>query len=328
MAVLGAGLIFLVMSDALLTTLGIRGGGRLSRWVARTCWNLVRRIEYRAAGHQLRSVSGPVILLLTLLLWLVLLWTGWTLFFGLEPRAVIQEATGRPAGFIDRAYFVGYTLFTLGIGDMVPEGGFWQVATTIATVNGFFAATLAVAYVIPTLSAAVAMRRLAAWISTMGETPQELLVRAWDGSGFTGLGDQLLALIPEIEHHTQRHHAYPIVHYFHRSERRTAIGLSIAALDEALAILLYAVPPESRPPVSILRSLRNAIAGLLDTLRGGFVRSEHAVPPAADLSGLEALGVSVDPTWRTRLEADSERRSLLLAFVRDGGGRWFGGEGP
>lgn len=322
-AALGLGLIFIVMSDALRTTLGIQGGGAATRWIAGTVWAVTRRRESGVGSHRLRSVSGPLILLSTLVLWLVFLWVGWTLVFGAQSGAVVQGATGRSAGLLDRAYFTGYTLFTLGIGDMVPQGGFWQIATIVATVNGFFVATLSVAYVIPTLGAAVEKRRLAAWIANLGETPQEILSHAWDGRNFAGLGSQMAALVPAIEHHTQRHHAYPVVHYFHGAERRTSIGLSIAALDEAVAILLHVVPSGSRPPVSILRSLRRAIGGLIDTLDEGFVSSIAVDPPLPTVAMLEKRGVPMDLDGLAEIGADVDRRRRLLAFVRDGGDEWF-----
>lgn len=322
-AVLGGGLIVVAMWDVLRTTLGIHGGGRLTRWIASHAWAAAQRGASDGTKSWLRYSAGPTILLVTLLAWLLLLWIGWTLIFGAQAGAVLHGPTGRPAGFVDRLYFTGYTLFTLGIGDMVPRAGLWQVATTVATVNGFFVATLSVAYVIPTLAAAVEKHRLAAWIATLGRTPSEILARAWDGKTFAGLDGHLTALVPAIELHAQRHHAYPVVHYFHGADRRVSVATSIAALDEAVGLLLYAVPSTARPSTTTLRAIRTAVTDLLDTLGTGFVTERPEAPPKPVHGLLEGVNIELVPGGLARVGEDGDRRARLLAFVRDGGGAWF-----
>lgn len=55
--------------------------------------------------------------------------------------AVRDAANGEPAGLVDRLYFTGYTVFTLGNGDFKPGSGIWQIATGAAAGTGLFLVT-------------------------------------------------------------------------------------------------------------------------------------------------------------------------------------------
>lgn len=59
-----------------------------------------------------------------------------------------STATGNPAGTVERLYFTGYTVFTLGNGDFRPGAGTWQLATVAATGTGLVLITLAITYAV------------------------------------------------------------------------------------------------------------------------------------------------------------------------------------
>ncbi|MEQ9484433.1 MAG: hypothetical protein RIG27_19410 [Coleofasciculus sp. F4-SAH-05] len=51
---------------------------------------------------------------------------------------------------------------------LTVEGAVWQIATAIASVNGFFLVTLAIAYLLPVVSAATQQRQLAVYLVGIG----------------------------------------------------------------------------------------------------------------------------------------------------------------
>ena len=61
--------------------------------------------------------AGVTILLVSIALWLILTWLGWSLVFAASANAVVDATTAAPATIGQRVYFAGYTLLTLGNGD-------------------------------------------------------------------------------------------------------------------------------------------------------------------------------------------------------------------
>jgi hypothetical protein len=318
-------LIGVVMLDALVTTLAVGGGGPISDRVAPLLWSVALGIHRQVGGfHLLLRSMGTLILLLTVGSWIVLLWTGWSMVFCAHASAVVDATTYAPASTWSRVYFTGYTLFTLGLGDYVPRGAGWEVATALASLNGLFLVTLSITYVLPVLSAAVYRHQLAAAISDLGDTPEEIVRRAWNGRDFEQLATPLAQLVPMIELHAHRHLAYPILHYFHAHEPRAAASLSLAALDEALLILRDGVAPRARLPEICVRPAQEAIGGLLTILHKRFVTPQSEAPPPATLGGLEEAEIPLATLhdFHEATERRRVRRAFLRAFIEDDGWTW------
>lgn len=155
----GSVLIIATTGDVLWSTLSTSGDGIISRYVASGVWRIALKAHRRVHSHRLLDATGPLIVVAIVLVWIVLMWSGWFLIFVASPQAVLNTATQTPAGLIDRAYFVGFTLFTLGMGDFSGATPWWRVLTTIASINGLSAITLALAYLLPVVDAATAKRQ-------------------------------------------------------------------------------------------------------------------------------------------------------------------------
>ncbi len=322
----GALLIVVAMVDALWTTLANAGAGPITSLVSAGTWNgaLAVHRRMRSNGHHGLVFAGIFVLLLVIGLWIVALWAGWTMIFSAEYGAVVDRQTNEVASLVNRIYFSGFTLFTLGIGDYVPQGGLWPVLTALASLNGLFLITLSITYLIPVASAAAEQRTLAASIHDLGATPVELLLRAWDGEGFRALENHLTQLLSAIEMHTERHVAYPVVHYLHSSKARAAIGPSIARLDEALLLLTDGIDPSVRLSETSVMSVSAAIEALLMTLDKDYVRPADEPPSPPDLDALRAAGIPTvgDADFERAVDRARGRRCLLRAFVEDDGWRW------
>ena len=62
----------------------------------------------------------------------------------------------------------------------------------------------------------------------------------------------LVSLTPMIAEMGEKHLTYPILYYFHTSQRSRCLPLSVAAFDEAMTLLQYALPANCKPdPASV-----------------------------------------------------------------------------
>jgi hypothetical protein len=322
--VLGVGIVVFVLVDVLWSTITLRGEGPILAFVSNTLWWVLLWIHRRKANHVLLSLAGIGTVTLVFSLWVLLFWMGWTLIFLADPGSVVDSLDGTPADLASTIYYTGYTLFTLGVGDFRPQGAVWQIVTPLATLTGFFLITLTIAYLIPLVSSAVEERGLAAYIQSLGGTSDGLLRQSWNGENFGLLEQHLMALLPMIHRNGQQHLQYPVLFYFHSRDPKTALTLRLAALDEALIILEYAVPREVRPDQATLHALRIAISRYLETIRIQFLdEEERLAPPSRGLDGLREAGIPVQPESLAEAEGGLRgRRSMLLAVVRHDGWEW------
>lgn len=320
LAIFGTALIVLVAVDAGWTTLAAAGGGPLTRWVGAGTW----RLAVGRLPHPALKLVGTLIPIGTVLGWLLLLWLGWWLIFSAAEGAVVSAQGGQPADGAARLYFAGYTFFTLGVGDYVPEGALWQALTPIATLSGLVLVTLGVTYLIPLTSADNEKRSLAAMVSSLGTRPAQIVTRSWNGRSFQGLETLLAGLAPTIGLHAQRHLAYPVLHYLHSGRRDFAAAPALARLDEALTILVYGVEPEHQPDPAILQASRRAIEDYLDTLQPFLYLSADRPPSAPDLEAVREAGVPVvtADVFERRIGSLAEHREELVRMVASDGWTW------
>lgn len=323
LGILGLSLLIFVMVDLIWTTLFLGGGPMTSR-LSNTLWRRLLRRHHDEQDYQLPASAGLWIILLTISVWIFLIWVSWTLIFNMAEGAVVATDSGEPADFWARAYFTGSTLITLGIGDYHPLGTVWRMATIAAAANGFFLVTLAITYLLPLIQAVIQKRQTAAYIASLGETPDDILLNAWTGEGFGRLEDHLVTLAPRLMELGQSHLAYPVLHCFHSSERETAVAPSIAALDEALTMLRHGVDPKVRPDASALFPLRAAITKFLTTVGGVSHQERMDAPPSPSLERLRAHGIPVcgDEGFVRTMDEQADRRRLLVAMVRSEGWSW------
>lgn len=324
LGLLGFAIICLTLLDIFATTIKISsGGGPLTSKVSSWLWSAMLRYHKKRTSHRYLRATGLAIVLTPFVLWIVLIWSGWTLLFCADPYAVVEAESGAPADVWTRIYFTGFTLSTLGMGDYKPQDGAWQFVTAIASFNGFLLVSLAIAYLIPIVAAATQERHLASYISCFGKKADEIVLNAWNGKDFGLLGSHLVNLAPMLTLHAQSYLAYPVLRYFHSDRRSTAMPPSIAALDEALTLLEYGVKPNYRPDAVALSVARQAIGQLLETHESAFLKPASQAPSMPTLDWLRANGVPTvsDTAFHSAVLDLNKRRRLLLALVEDDG--WF-----
>jgi hypothetical protein len=159
----GAALVLLWAADVFLTVLYARSGtGIVSPKLHRWSWMLFRALAPRrpAARDSILSFTGPALMVLTFLAWLLLLLVGFGLLVLPELGGDIVVADeDAPLNFATALYFAGLSLSTLGTGDIVARSGGWQVMMMMMAFIGFSFLSLSVTYLMSVYSALVRRQR-------------------------------------------------------------------------------------------------------------------------------------------------------------------------
>jgi hypothetical protein len=304
--------------DALWTTLWVDGhAGPFTRRHN----SLTRRMMWLAAGndsHRLLSVTGPIILVTSVLAWAVLHWIGWVILFSADPRSLEHAHLHTTADLVDRIYYVGYTMFTVGNGDFSPTNGVWQIISDLASLSGLFLLTLSVTYLLAIIEAVVTKRSFGSQVWALGATPEEVLLHSWDGKCFRSIDIQLLSIVEQLNLVTEQHEAYPMLHYYHEAERKESVSANLATFSDALRLFMFGVAAGVRPAPNILHVARYSVNQFLETLETAYIERDVDTPPAPDLAKLRAAGIPTvsDEEFAITLLADDDRRRLLNGFLR------------
>jgi hypothetical protein len=318
----GVFLLLLAMVDLLWTTF-LEGGPPITRHICHFAFRQTLRI-CRGKDRKVIGAAGLVAIISTLLTWTLLVWVGWTLVFSACTPALVDTETKIPADGWERLYFVGSTIFTLGMGDYKPVGHVWQLASAVAVGNGFLMFGTALAYLMAVVPAATQKRQLAVVIWSLGKSPDDIIIRAWNGVDSTALSPHLISLIPMLALTGESHLSYPILHYIHSTKRSASLAASVASLDEALTILECGLQRGCSLDLPSLGAARQAITEFLKTLEPALIAPAKDDPPPPSLKMLKDMGVPVvdDELFGQSLAGMTERRRMLHALVRNEGWTW------
>ena len=320
---LGVILLFGVAIDLLWTTLWVEGGaGPLTHWLMTGLWAGFRTVSDQ--DSRVLRLAGPLILLAELLMWVILLWVGWTLVFASAGEILIDTLDRGPVSWTGWLYFVGYTLFTLGNGDYAVQDGIWQPVTAVAALNGLVFLTLGATYFLSVLRAVTQKRAFAMGVTGLGTRSEAIVRSAWDGEEFQGLNLPLITYTAELDTLTSNYEAYPILHYFYEQQERWAPVIAVCLLDETLTLLRFGVQEHKRLPDPIINNARSSVQNHLDILSGTFIESADRAPPAPDLDSLREAGVPVmnDQEFDEALNELRVRRQDLLGLVEGDARQW------
>jgi hypothetical protein len=305
--------------DLLITTLLPSWGGgpitgRLNRWV---WWGLLK-----LRSHELLRWGGLALLLLSFTIWMLSFLAGWTLVFAAVPDALVTNTDHpEPAPLHSRLYYVAFTISSLGIGDVVPNGWWWELLTGLTVFHGFGAITLGLSFIIAVVDAAVTQRALASHITALGDGPVQLLVNTAVGDD-PPLGEHLPTLTQSLVQIAQAHKAYPVLHYFHNPDPQASAAVSIASLHEALVLLHAAVVNPAIPRTQLEVTMR-AVGRLLDMMNFSAAPAD-GTPPRPDLQPLRDVGLELrtDEQIDEAMEAFADDRERIMRLVHHDGWDW------
>lgn len=311
----GIAVLGFALFDIFMTVLIIGGGaGVQSGFLADRLWRIALRWhDYDSdLSHSLLRAVGPLVVLLILATWVIQLCLGWALIF--LPRAFKSSEN---IDFLDRLTFAGKAI--IGRSGNAPEletlDGFWTVVNSVAGTSGVIIVSVGLAYVLPILGAVAHNRSVAASVSTLGNTPDDLKSLMQDCRQ-----DQfqlhLISLVAAISLSAERHRSYPVLHYFHSKDPHASLAPAIAKV----AIFLkrdrqgdQAVDP------AVARPLNRAILNLLEALgRMGLTRYAQD-DPLVEESDLSAI--IIDPLAAPPNDGEPSD-NWLKAYVRYDGWNW------
>lgn len=311
---IGIAIVIVSIIDFIWTTLWVDGGaGPLTDKLSSFTWTVMRKVSNDHA--KMLSLAGPLILSLTLLMWIALLWIGWTFIFSGSETSLINTTTKVFASFPERLYYAGYLIFTLGNGDFAPNGSNWQIVTVVATGSGMLFITLGVTYLLSVLSAVTDKRSFATSVSVLGQTSAEIVESAWNGKDFTNIDLLLQTFSAQLSTITAQHNAYPVLHYYYAENRNESVPVAVVLLDEALSILRFAVPIENSPNRMLLQESRGTIGDYLEALKSFAVAADE--PPGIELDDLRSKGLPVlaQPDFDKAMENSIKRRQQLSGLI-------------
>ena len=318
-------LLTLAVLDLLFTALSPHGAGFITGRLSKTLWRFFLLFSRNTGTRKMLELAGAIITAIVLINWLILIWTACTIMIYSEENSVMNMETNTPAGLVSKIYFTGYTLSTMGNGDMEPGDGFWEFFTALFSFSGLILISIAITYLIPVLSAEIAKRRLSVYITTLGCSATEIIENNWNGKDIKGLEVHFGRLTPMIIAHAQNHNAYPILHFYHTSNKKESFVLNLTNLDEAITIMLLHVPEAQRPSNTETYPLRKAISNYLITIKTAYINPAQEAPEIPLLTNFDQLGIPYSADQKsiaTYYEQLQDRRKALLGLVQDDGWQW------
>ncbi len=263
--IVGTVILFATLSDFFYTTLSGSGAGFIAKACAAATNETVLKME-KLWGNKVFQVSGLLVNLTVLAVWVVLVWLGLFLVYSFDAEAIVNSS-GVAATHADRLYYTGYVLSTLGIGNFYPSSQFQEIVTSVFSFFGFVFFTTTMTYLLSVSSAVIHKNSLAMSIRNLGENPAELMMVLQQMD--TSFSFQQIANLEQmIIKNSVNYQAYPVLHFYHHPNNANTISINIAVLDEALSMMLSSELPV--PMHKELSSLRSALTAFLDHLQQRF----------------------------------------------------------
>jgi hypothetical protein len=297
--VVGVGLVLLALVDIYLTVLYARSGkGVLSVQLSKRVWQLFR-IAARATPldrDRLLAYSGPTVLVAIVVVWVCLLLSGFALIIWPELGLAIQASQGStPTDFLTALYYSGYSLTTLGTGDLVPKSGLYRLLMALEAMIGFSVLTLTLTYFQSVYSALI--RRNVFGLSLQHRTAStvdaaEMLARLGFNGDFNGTHQDIADIARGLLDLLESHHSYPVLHYFRFQEAYYALPRMVfVAMDTATLI-------KSALNADKYRSLVNSVA--LAELWGSGLQLLVELSSSLLLEPDPDITIQAEQMWRER----------------------------
>jgi Ion channel len=273
---------------------------RMFYWLTWRPWRwAAQRVRRPRKRETMLSFYGPLSLVFLIAAWAAALVVGFALIYSAIPAPFVDAAMPRH-GFTTDLYVSGTTIFTLGLGDVVPHGTLARALAVLESGIGLGFVALVIGY-FPVLYGAFSRREvnIALLDARAGSPPTafELIRR----HSFEGGSAALVLLLEEWERWSaellESHISYPLLCLF-RSQHTSQswIGALTAILD-ACALLIASVQEHSARQAQLT-----------------FAMARHALVDLSQTLGLVPLSAPEDrlPTERYRLIYDQ----LCQAGVR------------
>lgn len=309
--IIGIVLLVVIIYDFFFTTLSISGAGFITRTVAAVS-HLFLQFFVKIFGRTVYSYSGIITSLVVLFVWIAIVWLGLFFVFTSDTEAIVNSQ-GKVANVVERLYFTGYVLSTLGMGNFYPTTNLFETLSSLFSFFGFIFFTSSITYFLSVSTAIVNKRTLARTIQNLGKTPETIADKLLEID--TSYSLQLILTFQQLlDRHVVSHQAYPVVHYYSHPQAAVCLSINIVRLDEALSILLTSEKGlKIRSEACILRDSITAYLRHVDN------NYSWSFPKGEGKVSSEPLTYTVTGMDSTQLE---KRRNILIGLLRSEGYQW------
>ncbi|WP_339376152.1 potassium channel family protein [Calothrix sp. NIES-2098] len=214
-------LVTVSLVDIYLTVLFPRlGSSLLSLPLGKGMWRFVRLIARIAPfkDEKLLAHNGPMLMILTVIVWLCLLICGFALIIWPELGSAIQSSDGwTETDFVTALYYSGFSLTTLGTGDLIPEVGFQRLLIILEAALGFSIFTLTITYLFSIYSALIRRNTFALSLhhrSAGTADAAEVLARLGASGELSGVQQDISNMARDLINLLESQHSYPALLYF------------------------------------------------------------------------------------------------------------------
>lgn len=243
----GAILLLMLVVDVYMTVFIPRGpAGPISRRLYAVSWAGWRRLgDLLPQGRRRHwlALVGPLLVPLTVMVWAALLVMGYALVYYPWAGAflVSPAETGELPAWLKALYYSGYSATTLGIGDVVPQGGPLRLVAVLEAAHGFLLFSVGITYLLSIYAALNRTTALALEISRFvgrgdGGDPVDLLIATACAGAEQDIRDWLARTTSHLAHVVQTEAQYPLLHYFHVPEDDRALPVALADLLEVVTL--------------------------------------------------------------------------------------------
>jgi hypothetical protein len=274
--VLGTLVVLSVLLDVFYTVLfPASGRGPVRKPLAVAVWQAFRVLaavvpESRRRG--LLTYAGPVQVLLNMLVWGGLLLVGWALIYLPALGGAIHAASGpTDTGFTTALYYSGFTLTTLGTGDVIADSAAYRLLTIVQAATGFAVITMVITYFLSVYSSLPSRNAFALELHqrTRGTDDAAVLVSVLLTDEVVSVTTQLNSTAKFLRDVSQTHRSYPVLRAFHYREDYYALPRLMLTSLEAVTLVRSTLDPEEYGALlrtAALDEMAAAAHGLLDDL--------------------------------------------------------------
>jgi len=295
--IIGLLLLLFVFYDSLKTTLAVSRDGPLTQKITlyiRVCsLGILKKFASVSffKDHIVTSI-GTVTLMTVVFSWYFLLWVAWALLFTWDPSGIVNTLSSEPTledtvgAYI---YFAGFSLTTLGVGDLSPRTSLYRILACISALNGFFFVSLTATYTFNVVQAFSQSREVSIKIWSLGSRPRKILLNCWNGENFGVLENQISQINQDIASQGQLQHNFPTMFNYYSTRRRSTLFVQIANYLELIYLLEYAVTDSKIDRLLFLQAKRALEEYYNSILTGHVIRRVQQPPPVIDLGQLKEI---------------------------------------
>ena len=303
--VIGLFIIALVLWDLFQTVIVPRptpGVYRISRWVVRGSWRMVRGVAGRkqaAAQDPLLGMYGPAVAVALLLSWL----GGLILGYGLILFGLGNEIKPPIDNIGNAMYFAAESLLTIGYGEITAGGVASRIVVTIAAISGLGVVAIVVTFLFSLYNSYQRRERDVITLQATAGAPPSA-VKLLTMYGRLGMVERLPDFFLTWERWAAEvlnsHVAYPLLGYFRSSHDNLSWISALGTVLDAATLVATTIRGVPRGEAELFR--RVGVHLVEDISSFGFREGDGAVLTRAEFDAayrrLAAAGYELEPADR------------------------------